>query len=65
MSALPLILINTPWWVFLLFALLVWLGVQALRPRAVRLRALGAGSAKVEPSPSPPRKRGPSTRNHS
>ncbi|MGO8916739.1 MAG: DUF6622 family protein [Stellaceae bacterium] len=38
MSALLLIVTNTPWWVFLLFALLVWLGVQALRPRTVALR---------------------------
>jgi hypothetical protein len=27
------ILHNTPWWVFALFALLMWLGFQALRPR--------------------------------
>lgn len=32
------ILVNTPWWVFLLFALLVWLGGQALRPRTLSLR---------------------------
>jgi hypothetical protein len=38
MQALSLILINTPWWVFLLLALLVWLGVSALRPRTVPLR---------------------------
>jgi hypothetical protein len=29
------ILPNTPWWVFALFALLMWLGFQALRPRAL------------------------------
>jgi hypothetical protein len=29
------ILQNTPWWVFALFALLVWLGLQALRPRTL------------------------------
>lgn len=37
-QALLLIVTNTPWWVFLLFALLLWLGVQALRPRTVALR---------------------------
>jgi hypothetical protein len=29
------ILQNTPWWVFALFALLTWLGFQALRPRTL------------------------------
>jgi len=29
------ILLNTPWWVFALFALLMWLGFQALRPRSL------------------------------
>jgi hypothetical protein len=29
------ILPNTPWWVFALFALLMWLGFQALRPRTL------------------------------
>jgi hypothetical protein len=29
------ILQNTPWWVFALFALLMWLGFQALRPRTL------------------------------
>ena len=29
------ILTNTPWWVFALFTLLVWLGFQALRPRTL------------------------------
>jgi len=38
MPALLLIAANTPWWVFLLLALLVWLGVQSLRPRTVPLR---------------------------
>lgn len=38
MSALLLILAHTPWWVFLLFALLVGLGVQALQPRRMALR---------------------------
>jgi len=27
------ILRSTPWWVFVLFALLLWLGVRSLRPR--------------------------------
>jgi hypothetical protein len=31
------ILRNTPLWVFALFALLAWLGIQALRPRTVPL----------------------------
>lgn len=38
MDLLHGILVNTPWWVFLLFLLLVWLGVQARRPRIVSLR---------------------------
>ncbi len=38
MSTLLLIVTNTPWWVFLLFALLVGLGIQALRPRTIALR---------------------------
>ena len=38
MEAPFLILANTPWWVFLLLALLVWLGASALRPRTVPLR---------------------------
>lgn len=38
MPTLLLILTHTPWWVFLLFALLAWLGVQSLRPRTVPLR---------------------------
>ena len=29
------VLPNTPWWVFALFALLMWLGFQALRPRTL------------------------------
>jgi hypothetical protein len=29
------ILQNTPWWVFVLFALLMWLGFQALKPRSL------------------------------
>jgi hypothetical protein len=29
------ILQHTPWWVFALFGLLVWLGIQALRPRTL------------------------------
>jgi hypothetical protein len=29
------ILQHTPWWVFTLFGLLMWLGVQALRPRTL------------------------------
>lgn len=29
------VLQSTPWWVFALFALLMWLGFQALRPRAL------------------------------
>jgi hypothetical protein len=29
------ILPNTPWWAFALFALLMWLGFQALRPRTL------------------------------
>jgi hypothetical protein len=29
------ILQNTPWWVFALFALLMWLGFQALKPRTL------------------------------
>jgi hypothetical protein len=29
------ILLNTPWWVFALFVMLVLLGVQALRPRTI------------------------------
>jgi hypothetical protein len=37
METLRLVLANTPWWVFLLLALLIGLGVQALRPRAVAL----------------------------
>jgi hypothetical protein len=38
MTALLTILAGTPWWVFLLLALLIGLGVQALRPRRVGLR---------------------------
>jgi hypothetical protein len=34
------ILLNTPWWVFALFALLVALGVQALRRRTVAVGRL-------------------------
>jgi hypothetical protein len=37
MQTLLVFLANTPWWVFLLLALLIGLGVQALRPRAVAL----------------------------
>jgi hypothetical protein len=29
------ILQNTPWWVFALFVLLMWLGFQALKPRTL------------------------------
>jgi hypothetical protein len=29
------ILLHTPWWVFVVFALLLALGIQALRPRVV------------------------------
>jgi hypothetical protein len=35
MSSILNVLQHTPWWVFALFALLTWLGVQALRPRDV------------------------------
>ena len=38
MSVLLVIVTNTPWWVFVLFVLLVALGVQALKPRAVAMR---------------------------
>ena len=31
------ILHSTPWWVFALFALLMWLGFQALRSRTLPL----------------------------
>jgi hypothetical protein len=31
------ILLNTPWWVFALFALLMWLGLQALKPRTLSI----------------------------
>lgn len=34
------ILIHTPWWVFLLFAYLVWQGVRALQPRTQALPRL-------------------------
>lgn len=37
MTALNAILTGTPWWVFLLFAVLVALGAQALQPRSVLL----------------------------
>ena len=37
MQALVLILRNTPLWVFAVFALLLWLGIVALRQRRVRL----------------------------
>jgi hypothetical protein len=40
MTSLLPILSNTPWWVFLLFALLLWLGILSLRPRPVPLRRL-------------------------
>ncbi len=32
---LLVVLQNTSWWVFALFALLMWLGLQALRPRTL------------------------------
>jgi hypothetical protein len=35
MQIVPLILLNTPWWVFALFAMLTVLGVQALRDRTL------------------------------
>jgi hypothetical protein len=35
MTQIVNILLNTPWWVFALFAALVVLGVQALRPRTI------------------------------
>lgn len=37
MPAFTAILTGTPWWVFLLFAVLVALGAQALRPRTMPL----------------------------
>jgi hypothetical protein len=38
MTVLLTIITGTPWWVFLLLALLIGLGVQALRPRRIGLR---------------------------
>jgi hypothetical protein len=35
MPNIVVILQNVPWWVYGVFALLVWLGVQALNPRTV------------------------------
>jgi hypothetical protein len=35
MSSILNVLQHTPWWVFAVFALLTWLGAQALRPRDV------------------------------
>jgi len=35
MRLIVTILVNSPWWVYALLALLVWLGVQALRTRTV------------------------------
>jgi hypothetical protein len=35
MTQIVNILLNTPWWVFALFVMLVLLGVQALRPRTI------------------------------
>jgi len=35
MSSILNVLQYTPWWVFAVFALLTWLGAQALRPRDV------------------------------
>jgi hypothetical protein len=35
MSSILNVLQHTPWWVFAVFALLTWLGAQALRPRKV------------------------------
>jgi hypothetical protein len=29
------ILYNSPWWVYVLLALLIWFGLQALRPRTL------------------------------
>lgn len=37
MPAFTAILTGTPWWVFMLFAVLLVLGVQALRPRTMPL----------------------------
>src|SRR4051794_38145984 len=37
MSVVGAILLGTSWWVFMLLALLVALGISQLRPRAVRL----------------------------
>jgi hypothetical protein len=37
MTALVDILQNTPWWVFVLFVVLLVLGAQALRPRTISL----------------------------
>jgi hypothetical protein len=37
MQTLRIILVNTPWWVFVLLAVLIGLGAQAIRPRAVAL----------------------------
>jgi hypothetical protein len=34
------ILGGTPWWVWALLLILVWLGLQAARPRAVRLQRM-------------------------
>jgi hypothetical protein len=36
-AAMPAILLNTPWWVFALFAGLLVLGMQGLQPRVVPL----------------------------
>jgi len=35
MPNLVVILLHTPWWVFALFALVLWFGLQALRPRVL------------------------------
>ena len=35
MPNLLIILRNSPWWVYVLLALLIWLGLQSLRPRTV------------------------------
>jgi hypothetical protein len=45
METVILVLAHTPRWVFLLLALLVWLGVSALRPRTLPLRRVFATPA--------------------
>jgi hypothetical protein len=37
MPGILTILRNSPWWAYALLALLIWFGIQALRPRSLSI----------------------------